>query len=140
MALHTLAYVSQATEVMAEQALRSLLDHARTHNLQYGITGFLIYCHGSFFQVVEGEQQVLDRLYNNLLGDDRHRDLRRLYYRALARRDFAEWSMAFREYSDPANVPVPGFSALLTTGALPVAGASEVGQMIQMFRKLFDAA
>lgn len=138
MALHTLAYVSQATKTMDEQALRDLLDQARTHNLRHCVTGVLIYCDGSFFQVVEGEQQALDRLYDNLLGDTRHRDLRRLYYRALAQRDFAEWSMAFREYRDLADVPVPGFSALLSTGELPVDGASEVGRMIQMFRKLFD--
>lgn len=144
--LMTLAYISQATQATTHSELMELLAQARRSNERFHITGFLIYCDGSFFQVVEGSKVDLDNLYDKLLGDSRHDDIRRILYRPIAAREFDDWSMAFRQFDHPDIIPVPGFSALLDTQTSDSVhneaanSESEVHAMIHIFRQLFDAA
>jgi hypothetical protein len=138
--LMSLAYVSRASHFMTGAELLSLLAHSREFNQRHGVTGMLIYCDGSFFQVIEGSRKVLDRLYGNLLGDSRHQDLRRVLYQAISQREFADWRMAFKQFETADAISVPGFSRLLSEPLEPhsESGASEVASMIHMFRKIFD--
>ena len=53
-ALQTIAYVSSATRLFAEQQLESVQNEARGSNLENDITGVLLYSDGNFMQCLEG--------------------------------------------------------------------------------------
>ncbi|MBB3167555.1 BLUF domain-containing protein [Simiduia aestuariiviva] len=137
--LCTLAYVSRATTPFTDEDLTNLLSLSRNKNELRGITGMLLYCSGSFFQIIEGPQLAIDQLYDTLLGDKRHCDIRRLIYRDAQARAFSKWSMAFKHFDGAAAVSVDGFSEFLDNGTVEIAeNRPELMAMINMFVSLFD--
>lgn len=90
-----LIYCSTATRSMSNEDLLALLGEARTRNDELGVTGMLLYENGGFFQVIEGEAAVIDRLYAMIDADERHHDLVKIIHEPIARRVFADWTMGF---------------------------------------------
>ncbi|MEM0910427.1 MAG: BLUF domain-containing protein [Pseudomonadota bacterium] len=90
-----LAYTSTAVKPMSEIELIQLLQQARKFNTENDITGLLLYKEQSFFQVIEGERDVVNELLLTILDDTRHCDLGVIYNREIAIRDFTTWSMGF---------------------------------------------
>ncbi|MBS7791881.1 BLUF domain-containing protein [Roseococcus sp. SDR] len=94
--LHRLAYVSRATAASgAESAkhLAAILEVARRHNAEAGLTGALLHSRRWFAQVLEGERGALEALYARIMRDERHRDVTLLALHPAARRVFSRWSM-----------------------------------------------
>ena len=93
MALYQLVYISQATKPFDDESLDALLTQAKENNAKRQITGSLIYNGGLFLQVLEGEQEDIERLFNKIASDPRHFKVRRLYFEPAKRRLFSKWSM-----------------------------------------------
>lgn len=87
-----LLYASHA-DTVGPDLIESILHQSRTHNPELGITGIL--CHGGdvFMQVLEGGREVVNRLYNQIAADPRHRDVTVLFYEEIAERRFSGWTM-----------------------------------------------
>jgi hypothetical protein len=95
--MHHIVYMSQATDHLTPITLVTLLMQARTLNERQHVTGALVYGHGQFMQVIEGEEAVVKNLYERIARDPRHRNVFTLSDKPIANRRFAEWSMAFGE-------------------------------------------
>lgn len=108
--LKQLAYVSQETSANTTASLDDILHQARERNKKHNVTGFLLYCEGSFFQVLEGEQGNVDAIYSSIVRDVRHASVTQLLYRNIEQRLFENWSMAFERYDTSSEVPVEGYS------------------------------
>jgi len=108
--IYKLVYVSTAHEALSEAVLAEILDKSRFNNQRAGITGLLLYCEGSIFQLLEGEKEAVERLYNRILKDPRHSGVIRLLTEEGGTRNFPDWTMGFRRVerarfaSDPAFV------------------------------------
>jgi len=88
-----LVYASTAASTLAYDDLVGLLRHASHHNDEADITGLLVYSHGLFLQVLEGERGGVNRLYNRIVADARHADCMLLLAEGIETRAFADWSM-----------------------------------------------
>jgi signal transduction histidine kinase len=88
-------YASLSASGFEEQELPQLLTRARSANALHGITGMLLYIRGTFFQVLEGEAADVDAMYQKILRDPRHTQVRQIVREPIAARNFAEWTMAF---------------------------------------------
>lgn len=88
-----LLYVSRAVQPESTEAIQAILASARQHNLQNGITGILCYGGGVFVQAIEGGRSAVNRLYNHLIQDPRHRDVELLHYEEISARRFGGWTM-----------------------------------------------
>lgn len=97
--LQRLVYASHASAPALED-VAAILDWSRRVNPELGVTGVLCLLDGVYMQCLEGEQDVLDLLFASIRVDRRHRDVTPLERRAVARRMFAEWSMALLEWND----------------------------------------
>lgn len=62
-------------------------------NAANGITGMIISGNRFYLQVLEGSRLPVNRLYQNILRDDRHRSPTLLRYTEIKSRDFGSWSM-----------------------------------------------
>jgi hypothetical protein len=86
-------YVSRARHRMTHGELTDLLLGARRRNEEHGITGILVYAAGNFAQVLEGPDEAIDRLLQNLHADPRHDDYRVIAEASVEARYFDGWSM-----------------------------------------------
>jgi hypothetical protein len=64
-------------------------------NSQLDVTGVLLHSEGNFFQVLEGDAEVIDSLYAKIARDKRHKNTALVVREAIASRSFADWSMGF---------------------------------------------
>ncbi len=88
-----LLYVSRAVQPESTDAIHAILASARQHNLNNGITGILCYGGGVFLQAIEGGRQAVNRLYNHIIEDPRHKDVELLHYEEISERRFGGWTM-----------------------------------------------
>ena len=87
-----LLYASR-TDAVNHELIDSILAQSRAKNPALGITGIL--CHGGdvFMQVLEGGREVVNRLYNQIAADPRHRQVTLLHFEEIAERRFSGWTM-----------------------------------------------
>jgi hypothetical protein len=90
-----LVYASRSVEPMAGKLIDSILAQSHAHNAEHGITGILCaYQNGDVFvQALEGGRIEVNRLYNNIVCDPRHRDVTVLEYAEVGERVFSGWRM-----------------------------------------------
>jgi Sensors of blue-light using FAD. len=89
----TLLYCSRSRMPTRGPPMGDLAAQCRRNNPRLGVTGALVADEGAFFQVLEGEADVVDSLFAVIAADPRHRDVRRLVRAPLAARRFGRWSM-----------------------------------------------
>ena len=88
-------YSSRASVDIQDGDIQALLASSRRNNAARGITGMLLFIEGSFFQVLEGAEDAVDRVYEVIGRDPRHDRITQIIREPIARRCFAEWSMGF---------------------------------------------
>lgn len=66
-------------------------------NLGNGITGYLHFEDGMFFQYIEGPAAAVARLWASIQRDTRHRDVTVLSQGAVGTRRFARWAMGYND-------------------------------------------
>jgi hypothetical protein len=115
-----LVYASSATKSFTKPELQELLQKARRKNGELGLTGMLLYKDGNFMQVLEGQKDVVEKLAKTIEADDRHTGILVLLRRETKERNFADWSMGFRDLGEKTAVKIPGFNDFLNT---PLTGA-----------------
>ena len=111
--LFQLIYLSSATRLFSKEELVALLTHSRSNNSRNRLTGMLLYKDGNIMQVLEGERATVERVFDVIKQDPRHKDIIVLVSAEVASREFGEWSMGFRDLQDPAIKLLPGYSEFL---------------------------
>ena len=92
---HQIMYSSQATEPMTVTGLEAILADARTGNEARNVTGALVYVDGVFFQIIEGDKDVVHKLMASIASDSRHHSVKIFYEAEVDVRAFESWSMAY---------------------------------------------
>ncbi len=88
-----LLYASRATGPLIESVEDSILQQSRAHNPAKGITGILCFSEDMFMQVLEGGRDEVCELYNTIVRDARHKDVRILSFEEIRERRFGNWTM-----------------------------------------------
>jgi hypothetical protein len=88
-----LLYASRATTPSDSSVHDSILEQSRARNPKLGITGLLCYSDTLFIQVLEGSRDEVCELYNSIVRDDRHRQVRILSFEEIRERRFGSWTM-----------------------------------------------
>ena len=112
--LFHLAYVSTQTGPFGTADLLRLLKAARLRNQACNVTGLLIHRDDSFFQVIEGREADVRRIFGIISADRAHHRIKVLFEEPLAEREYADWRMAFMELDNVDVRMLPGYSTFLT--------------------------
>lgn len=115
--MHHIIYLSWAATPFTDAQLQKLLVLARRRNTELAITGLLLYGNERFMQVLEGDEENVRTLYEQIKRDPRHRDVIAYADKPIAQRAFAEWAMAFQPGSPQQVAELPGY---LGTTDVPV--------------------
>ncbi|WP_210517520.1 BLUF domain-containing protein [Hymenobacter terricola] len=106
---HQIIYCSTNATSFSEQELVRLVQQARIFNLSQGITGILFFSGFQFLQVLEGEQNAVEELYDRICVDPRHSHVTTLLDEEVSRRLFPNWSMNFNHLSPAALTRLIGY-------------------------------
>ena len=88
-------YFSKSTKFFDENSLLTLLEQWRAYNTKANISGILLYVRGSIVQVLEGEAQAVETLFDRIQTDRRHTDVIRVMNRPIVQRLFPDWTMGY---------------------------------------------
>ena len=86
-------YASRAASSLTGAMVEDILDKSRSHNPASGITGILCYSGDVFIQVLEGGRDEVCELYNAIVRDGRHTNVRLLVFEEIRERKFCNWTM-----------------------------------------------
>ena len=87
-------YTSVASDVFDDSEMDELLAKSRENNNRDQVTGKLIYTNKNFFQLLEGDSEVLDETFKRIKNDKRHTDIF-LLGRFDGQREYTQWSMEY---------------------------------------------
>ncbi len=134
--LQQIVYISSSVKLATDAELLELLEQSRERNLQFDITGMLLYRDGLFIQAIEGVEKPLRTLFSNIQRDPRHTGLKTLVDREIIKRDFHSWSMGFANVSGYDEETVPAFSSFLAESHSQAKSHSRAIHLLQTFREV----
>jgi len=131
-----LIYCSAAARPFSHKALTDLLGIARIHNARYGLTGMLLYSDGSFFQVLEGDPESVDRLFSTISRDKRHEQITMIIREPIAHRSFGNWTMGYADINPQDLDRIVGTNDFFVKGDSFVnLGAGRAKKLLEAFRQ-----
>ena len=107
-------YTSEAKTKFSPAELQELLLIARRNNDRDAITGMLLYEDGTFLQVLEGENDVVDATYQRIAADKRHHKIMLIARFEVDHRSFHDWEMGFFDASGGKLLQLRGYSNFLS--------------------------
>lgn len=98
--LKQLIYISKKSPETSPESVEEIVKVAQTFNQEVGITGALISVGDYFYQLLEGNEEVISNLLARIQVDKRHIDLKVIYQGEIVEREFAKWSMKYLHIDD----------------------------------------
>nr|WP_294944723.1 BLUF domain-containing protein [uncultured Mucilaginibacter sp.] len=93
--MKNLVYLSTSTTLLSDDELLDILKASRRNNKAHNVSGVLLYCEGTFIQVLEGADFDVDAIFAKLEKDTRHKNIIVMMNEPLKQRNFAGWAMGF---------------------------------------------
>ncbi len=88
-----LLYASRPAVALDVATVESIMEQSRTNNPHQGITGLLCFSDDTFIQVLEGGRDEVCELFNAIVRDQRHVNVRILLFEEIPERHFGGWTM-----------------------------------------------
>jgi hypothetical protein len=88
-----LLYSSRSSGSPDPKLLDDILAQSRRNNPSIGVTGLLCISGDTFIQVLEGGRDEVCDLYNAIVRDGRHTQVRLLVFEEITERRFGAWTM-----------------------------------------------
>lgn len=123
-----LTYVSRKHDFVSDDDVNSIASNATIFNRENDITGLLI-CSGKvFFQVLEGNEDAILRLfYEKIYRDKRHSNIIKIQHETISQREYSEWNMKLINLNEDrknASDPVRSMLNSLSNKVLESAGVT----------------
>lgn len=100
---YAISYVSTANPALSETEIQEALDYSKDWNNNHNITGILLYSQGNFFQVLEGEEQLLKDLFDRIKADERHHNVITIFQKKIPNTQFDGYEADFISLDDRYN-------------------------------------
>ena len=95
--IYQTAYFSTASAGITDRDIARILRRAHVKNAQRGVTGMLLLMDTTFFQVLEGEKDVVEALLQRIEANPLHSGLIRVGSSEREERIFPDWSMGYEK-------------------------------------------
>ncbi|RYY02331.1 MAG: BLUF domain-containing protein [Gammaproteobacteria bacterium] len=99
-----MVYISSAVLGLSDREIGGIVKVAQRNNEELNITGILLYNGGSFMQLIEGEDEKVERLYERIKNDPRHTNVTLLLKEKITHKNFERWFMGFRDVQNFINI------------------------------------
>lgn len=102
--IKTICYISNFSDNLTKSGIDDLIENVNISNNNNDITGLLIVRNKHFFQILEGENDKINNLYDKIKQDLRHKDLFKLLDARIEDRIFKDYNSGkfdiFQRYQD----------------------------------------
>ena len=112
--LFHLGYVSTENGELGSAGMVELLTEARRINTSRDITGLLLHRDRSFYQVLEGAEDVVRQTFDSIEKDQRHTAVDVLFEGEVDEREFPDWQMGFLNLDGVDIETLRGYSDFLS--------------------------
>jgi hypothetical protein len=112
--LFHLGYVSTEIGDLGSAGMVELLTEARRINTSRDITGLLLHRERSFYQVLEGAEDVVRQTFDSIEKDQRHTAIDVLFEGEVDEREFPDWQMGFLNLDGVEVGTLQGYSDFLS--------------------------
>ncbi|MGY5846637.1 BLUF domain-containing protein [Salegentibacter sp. HM20] len=92
---YAISYVSTVSSSLYDEEIQEALHFSKNWNNDNSITGILLYSQGNFFQVLEGDQEKLKKLFQRIKDDERHYDIITIFEKEVEAQKFDEYDAGF---------------------------------------------
>jgi signal transduction histidine kinase len=106
--LYQLVYASKAVDGFSEKDLIEILSTSRRNNKELKITGALVYNKGYFLQLLEGDRETVETLFNVIADDVRHEKVNSFFRCKVSNRIFPDWYMGFFQHEVDESLSLSG--------------------------------
>ncbi len=119
MTLCKLLYTSRSAAPRNTEQIARIARGSARRNAEAGITGSLVHVDDSFIQVLEGPQDAVERVFEKICCDFRHREIKLIDLVNVQTRQFSEWHMGLLASSenDPLYKELEQVKYLVTVNA-----------------------
>ncbi|MDT0684955.1 BLUF domain-containing protein [Autumnicola psychrophila] len=100
---YAISYVSTVNPELSETEIQKALDFSKNWNNDNNITGILLYSQGNFFQVLEGEENLLKSLFSRIKADQRHHNVITIFQKKVPNIQFDDYEVDFISLDDSYN-------------------------------------
>ena len=111
-----LIYTSAISPSLDKDEILEILKAARTKNAKLGVTGMLLFDEGDFFQILEGDADVVNRLFATIGKDKRHHQVTKVILEPIPERNFSDWTMGYSKIPRTEIETIDGLNDFFTTG------------------------
>ncbi|MFI3187634.1 MAG: BLUF domain-containing protein, partial [Methylococcaceae bacterium] len=109
-----LTYISKVNAVLSEEQILEIGRQSSINNRKINVTGVLISAGDYFFQILEGEQVIVDQLLHKISGDSRHCDITVLTAEyGCEERLFSDWNMKTVAISESTDLMLQAVGMML---------------------------
>lgn len=95
MKLYQLVYTSARR--CSDADIHDILSSCKKNNPGKNITGILLHSDQRFIQIMEGEKDVLEKLFSTVKEDKRHAGVNLRFFGPVEKRHFPDWHMGFKD-------------------------------------------
>ena len=95
MPLQELIYTSVSSAQSEKDEVSNILAVSEKNNAVSAITGLLMFDGHRYIQILEGEAESVNHLYDVISKDTRHQELELLHVGGISARSFENWRMAY---------------------------------------------
>jgi len=127
--LEQVLYQSKAVSKLAPDQVFKIVEISARKNPGREITGFLIFAHDAFLQLIEGPSASLDTLLGDIADDPRHTNIEMISRRPIGERHFPTWHM---ERLSVSNHSVDTVLTKLRTSNLPTGTLNDISNFLQV--------
>jgi len=98
--IFNLIYTSTRSESFFENNIESILNTSVENNQSKNITGLLAYHDDKFIQILEGDEETVNALFDIISADQRHCFIQKVFEGYSPERHFPDWAMAFKKITE----------------------------------------
>lgn len=126
-----------ASATVGEEATKSILkdrEHLQKRNNQLGITGILLYENGSFFQVLEGNEKIVNTTYKRILKDSRHENIIKVATFYTNEKQFSEYDTGYASIKTKDLEEIEGFENFFQKNSFLEIKENQLTSLLTAFR------
>ena len=95
-----ISYVSTANHKLSDFDIIDLLNFTKFNNDTLDITGILMYTEGNFFQVLEGQKNTVEMIFEKIKKDYRHHNIIKMLDKKIIANSFSKFHQQYKVIHD----------------------------------------
>ena len=110
--MKAIMYKSAPSDGIGKSEFQRLLQKSQERNQLHDITGYIFLSKTKIVQLIEGNDDAVDRLYNRITTDNRHANVMTILDKKIEKRTMMGWDMAIIDFWNDKKGKFDEFSLL----------------------------